>query len=133
MYSSRGTAINWITSYPTISDSHVRFTCANPCSDKAVVGGTAGPAMAGPLFWPKMVLAGPLFRPIIIIIFFLLGDFSADQILSNNIDNQSVHRSMFCLPRGVKLILKLTPLLTTLTIIKRIIFRSDCASKSSLI
>ena len=28
---------------------------------KAVVGGTAGPAMAGPLFWPKMVLAGPLF------------------------------------------------------------------------
>ena len=26
---------------------------------KAVVGGTAGPAMAGPLFWPKMVLATP--------------------------------------------------------------------------
>ena len=24
---------------------------------KAVVGGPAGPAMAGPLFWPKMVLA----------------------------------------------------------------------------
>ena len=31
--------------------------------NKAVVGGTAGPAMAGPLFWPKIVLAGPLFRP----------------------------------------------------------------------
>ena len=30
---------------------------------KAVVGGTAGPAMAGPRFWPKIVLAGPLFRP----------------------------------------------------------------------
>ena len=29
---------------------------------KAVVG---GPAMTGPLFWPKMVFAGPLFRPII--------------------------------------------------------------------
>ena len=28
---------------------------------KAVVGGTAGPAMAGPLFWPKIVLAGPFF------------------------------------------------------------------------
>ena len=27
---------------------------------KAVVG---SPAMAGPLFWPKIVLAGPLFRP----------------------------------------------------------------------
>ena len=38
--------------------------------DKAVVGGTAGPAMAGPLFWPKMVLAGPLFRPIIYIFLF---------------------------------------------------------------
>ena len=37
---------------------------------KAVVGGTAGPAMAGPLFWPKMVLAGPLFRPIMIFIIF---------------------------------------------------------------
>ena len=53
---------------------------------KAVVGGTAGPAMAGPLFGPKMVLAGPLFRPIIYI-FFLPGNFSADQILNNNIDN----------------------------------------------
>ena len=53
-------------------------------SNKAVVGGTAGPAMAGPLFWPKMVLAGPLFRPIII---FLPCNFSADQILSNNFDN----------------------------------------------
>ena len=31
---------------------------------KAVVGGPAGPAgpaMAGPLFWPKMVSAGPQF------------------------------------------------------------------------
>ena len=42
---------------------------------KAVVGGTAGPAMAGPFFWPKMVLAGPLFgrtpfRPIILFLFF---------------------------------------------------------------
>ena len=36
---------------------------------KAVVGGTAGPAMAVPLFWPKMVLAGPLFRPIMIFFF----------------------------------------------------------------
>ena len=52
---------------------------------KAVVGGTAGPAMAGPLFWPKMVLAGPLIRPIMI--FFLPGNFSADQSLGNNIDN----------------------------------------------
>ena len=30
---------------------------------KAVVGGPAGPAMAGPLFWPEMVLAGPHFWP----------------------------------------------------------------------
>ena len=30
---------------------------------KAVVGGTAGPAVAGPLFWPEMVLAGPHFWP----------------------------------------------------------------------
>ena len=36
---------------------------------KAVVGGTAGPAMAGPLFWPKMVLAGPLFWPIMFFYF----------------------------------------------------------------
>ena len=28
---------------------------------KAVVGGPTGPAMAGPLFWPKMVSAGPQF------------------------------------------------------------------------
>ena len=28
---------------------------------KAVVGGPAGPAMAGPLFWPNMVSAGPQF------------------------------------------------------------------------
>ena len=28
---------------------------------KAVVGGPAGPAMARPLFWPKMVSAGPQF------------------------------------------------------------------------
>ena len=40
--------------------------------NKAVVGGTAGPAMAGSLFWPKMVLAGPLFWPIMI---FLPGHF----------------------------------------------------------
>ena len=81
--------------------------------------------MAGPLFWPKMVLAGPFFRRIIFF-FFLLGNFSADKILSNNID--SIHRSMFCLPRGVKhsryknMILELTPLLTTLTIIKGLSF-----------
>ena len=43
---------------------------------KAVVGGTAGPAMAGPLFWPKMVLAGPLFWPIMI--FFAGSFFPAD-------------------------------------------------------
>ena len=30
---------------------------------KAVVGGPAGPAMAGPLFLPEMVLAGPHFWP----------------------------------------------------------------------
>ena len=30
---------------------------------KAVVGGQAGPAMAGPLFLPEMVLAGPHFWP----------------------------------------------------------------------
>ena len=57
---------------------------------KAVVGGTAGPAMAVPLFWPKMVLAVPLFWPIMIF-FFLLGHFFSadhdDQRLSNNIDN----------------------------------------------
>ena len=28
---------------------------------KAVVGGPAGSAMAGPFFWPKMVSAGPQF------------------------------------------------------------------------
>ena len=49
---------------------------------KAAVGGTAGPAMAGPLFWPD-----PFSRPIIFIFYFLPGNFSADQILSNNIDN----------------------------------------------
>ena len=41
---------------------------------KAVVGGTAGPAMAGPLFWPKIVLAGPFLGPIMIF-FFLPGHF----------------------------------------------------------
>ena len=41
-----------------------------PC--KAVVGGLAGPAMAGPLFMPEMVLAGPHFWPNI----FLAGPFS---------------------------------------------------------
>ena len=30
---------------------------------KAVVGGMAGPAIAGPLFLPEMVLAGPHFWP----------------------------------------------------------------------
>ena len=30
---------------------------------KAVVGRPAGPAMAGPLFLPEMVLAGPHFWP----------------------------------------------------------------------
>ena len=45
-------------------------TCLRATKFKAVVGGTAGPAMAGPLFGPKMVLAGPLFRPIMIFIIF---------------------------------------------------------------
>ena len=46
---------------------------------KAVVGGTAGLAMAGPLFWPKMVLAGPLFWPIMFLfLFFAVSFFSAD-------------------------------------------------------
>ena len=31
--------------------------------NKAVVGGPAGPATAGPLFLPEMVLAGPHFWP----------------------------------------------------------------------
>ena len=59
--------------------------------------------MAGPLFGPKMVLAGPLFLAdydFYFLFFFVF--FSADQSLSNNIDNKSMHRSMFCLPRGVK-------------------------------
>ena len=42
---------------------------------KAVVGGTAGPAMAVPLFWPKMVLAGPFFWPVMIFLIFLRADF----------------------------------------------------------
>ena len=33
------------------------------CSCKAVVGGPAGPAIAGPLFLPEIVLAGPHFWP----------------------------------------------------------------------
>ena len=33
------------------------------CDYKAVVGGPAGPAMAGPLFLPEVVLAGPHFWP----------------------------------------------------------------------
>ena len=41
----------------------VAFICASAvcaqCECKAVVGGPAGPAMAGPLFRPKMVSAGP--------------------------------------------------------------------------
>ena len=56
---------------------------------KAVVGGTAGPAMAVPLFWPKMVLAGPLFWPIMI--FFAGSFFPADhddQRLSNNFNKK---------------------------------------------
>ena len=52
---------------------------------KAVVGGTAGPAMAGPLFWPKMVLAGPLLLADYDFFFAVL--FRLDQSLSNNIDN----------------------------------------------
>ena len=47
----------------------VRDIAETPRPGKAVVGGTAGPAMAGtaitamggPLFWPKMVWAGPRF------------------------------------------------------------------------
>ena len=74
-------------------------------------------------FWPD-----PFSGRLYISFFFLPGNFSADKILSNNIDNLSVHRSMFCLPLGVKhsryinMILKLTPLLTTVTIIKRLSF-----------
>ena len=45
-------------------DQHHVIRFLFPC--KAVVGGTAGPAMAGPLFWPKMVLAGPFFWPFMI-------------------------------------------------------------------
>ena len=47
--------------------------CCFSAHHKAVVGGMAGPAMAGPLFWPKMVLAGPLFQPIIFYSIFLQG------------------------------------------------------------
>ena len=54
--------------YQLSDDSVSKFTSLV----KAVVGGTAGPAMAGPLFWPKMVLAGPLFWLIMI---FLPGHF----------------------------------------------------------
>ena len=42
-----------------VSNSVKSTTCAFVL--KAVVGGPAGPAMAGPLFWPKMVSAGPKF------------------------------------------------------------------------
>ena len=62
------------------------------------------------------------------IYFFLPGNFSADQSLSNNIYNLSVHLPMFCLPRSVKhsryknMILKPTPVVTTLTIIKGLSF-----------
>ena len=56
---------------------------------KVVVGGTAGPAMAVPLFWSKMFWTGPLF--LADYDFFLCCViFSADhhdQRLSNNIDN----------------------------------------------
>ena len=60
-------------------------------------------------FWPD-----PFSGRLYISFYFLPDNFSADKILSNNIDNLSVHRSMFCLPRGVKhsryinMILKLT-------------------------
>ena len=37
-------------------------------------------------FLPKMVLAGPCFRPIMIFYYFFPGIFSADQSLCNNID-----------------------------------------------
>ena len=43
----------------------------------------------------KMVLAGPLFWPIMFL-FLLCHDYQSS---SNNIDN--MHRSMFCLPRGM--------------------------------
>ena len=42
---------------------------------KAVISGTAGPAMAGPRFWPKMVLAGTFFGPIMIFFLFFAGSF----------------------------------------------------------
>ena len=45
------------------TDSTVPPLCKSKTSSfyKAVVGGPAGPAMAGPLFRPKMVSAGPQF------------------------------------------------------------------------
>ena len=39
---------------------------------KAVVGGPAGPASAGPLFWPSMLSAAPLF----FFFFFFISAFS---------------------------------------------------------
>ena len=56
-------------------------------SNSAVVGSTAGPAMAVPLVWSKLVLAGPLFRPIMIFFYFCRVIVSADQSLSIKIGN----------------------------------------------
>ena len=52
--------------YHFIHNTEIECYTLHSRGTKAVVGGTAGPAMAGPLFWPKMVLAGPLFWPIMI-------------------------------------------------------------------
>ena len=56
----------------TVWRSVVKKIKLQALSAKAVVGGAAGPAMAGPLFLPEMVLAGPHFWPNT----FLAGPFS---------------------------------------------------------
>ena len=52
--------ISWFSDFALYLDTqlvyeHTSFTLC--LRIKAVVGGLAGPAMAGPLFWPKMVSA----------------------------------------------------------------------------
>ena len=72
-------------------------------SIKAVVG---GPAMAGPLFLTEMVLAGPRFWPNMLlqdhflkILLDLLNDLIGAYFKN---DNRSVRWSIFRLPQGVK-------------------------------
>ena len=66
--------------------------------DKVVVGGTAGPAMAGPLFLAENGF-GP--TPFSADYIFLPGNFSADKILSNNqlilITKASIGQCFVCL------------------------------------